>query len=264
MIRLEGIWKTYTMGDQELHALRDVNLEIARGEHVALMGPSGSGKSTLLNVVGCLDRPTRGTYRFEDRPVADLEPDELARIRLHSIGFIFQSFHLIPRLDALANVMTPMIFAGMSPSERRERAQRALIAVGLEDWGTHRPGELSGGQKQRVAIARAVVMRPQLLLADEPTGNLDSQSGAQILELLSGLNREGITLITVTHDPNVARLADRVLVLRDGSILREVPGDEVSSLGEMFALHASGRDRGGSSAPASGSDAADPEREVEA
>jgi putative ABC transport system ATP-binding protein len=238
MIRLEGIWKTYTMGEQQLHALRDVSLEIASAEHVALMGPSGSGKSTLLNVVGCLDRPTRGSYLLDGRPVDELEPNELARVRLHSIGFIFQSFHLIPRLDALANVMTPMMFAGIPAGERKQRAMRALESVGLEDWGGHRPAELSGGQKQRVAIARAIVMRPRLLLADEPTGNLDSQSGAQILQVLRDLNREGITLITVTHDPNVARLADRVLVLHDGSILRELPGAEVSSLGEIFALTA--------------------------
>jgi putative ABC transport system ATP-binding protein len=235
MIFLEGIWKTYTMGDQQLHALQDVCEEIPAGEHVAIMGPSGSGKSTLLNIIGCLDRPSRGTYRLEDREVAELEDDDLAQVRLHKIGFVFQSFHLVPRLDALANVALPMTFGGIARAERTERARSALEAVGIAEWAHHRPGELSGGQKQRVAIARATVMHPGLLLADEPTGNLDSSSGAQVLELLQGLNHEGITLITVTHDPNVARLADRVIVLRDGAIVRRVPGREVRDLGSLFA-----------------------------
>ncbi|MBW2272131.1 MAG: ABC transporter ATP-binding protein [Deltaproteobacteria bacterium] len=235
MIRLEGIWKTYTMGDQQLHALQDVEEVIESGEHVAIMGPSGSGKSTLLNIIGCLDKPSRGTYELDGREVAALEPDDLSRVRLHEIGFVFQSFHLVPRLDALANVALPMTFAGITRGERTELARAALEAVGLADWAHHRPGELSGGQKQRVAIARATVMHPSLLLADEPTGNLDSNSGSQVLELLQHLNREGITLITVTHDPNVARLADRVLVLRDGAIVRRVPGHDVRDLGSLFA-----------------------------
>jgi putative ABC transport system ATP-binding protein len=235
MIRLEGVWKTYRMGEQELHALRDVNHEIAANEHVAIMGPSGSGKSTLLNIIGCLDRPTRGEYSLEGRLVSSLDDDELAQLRLEKLGFIFQAFHLVPRLDALANVALPMIFAGLSVRERNERAARALESVGLSDWKAHRPAELSGGQKQRVAIARAIVMKPPILLADEPTGNLDSGSGKQILDLLCGLNRAGITLLTVTHDPNVARLADRVLVLRDGQIAKQVAGQNVSDLGALFA-----------------------------
>jgi len=235
MIRLEEIWKTYTMGNQTLHALHDISETIESGEHVAIMGPSGSGKSTLLNLLGCLDRPTSGSYLLDGRPVAQLSEDELAEVRLYNIGFIFQSFHLIPRLDALANVTVPMIFAGIDVREREARAKAVLESVGLSDWQSHRPAELSGGQKQRVAIARAIVMHPRILLADEPTGNLDSDSGKQILDLLEGLHEEGITLITVTHDPNVARRADRVLVLRDGIVLRRIAGSEVSNLDHLFA-----------------------------
>jgi putative ABC transport system ATP-binding protein len=235
MIRLEGIWKTYFMGDQRLDALHEITEEIEAGENIALMGPSGSGKSTLLNIIGCLDQPSQGEYFLDGRPVAELDPDELAHIRLENIGFIFQSFHLIPRMTALANVALPMIFAGIPPGERDRRAELSLESVGLAGWAHHRPAELSGGQKQRVAIARAIVMQPRLLLADEPTGNLDTESGSQVLELLGNLNRQGITLLTVTHDPNVARLADRVLVLRDGQIVRRVLGSEVSNLAELFA-----------------------------
>jgi len=235
MIRLEGIWKTYFMGEQRLDALHDVWEEIEAGENIAIMGPSGSGKSTLLNILGCLDRPSQGEYFLDDRPVAELDSDELAHVRLDNIGFIFQSFHLIPRMNALANVALPMIFAGIPMSERNQRAGAALKSVGLEDWADHRPSELSGGQKQRVAIARATVMQPRLLLADEPTGNLDTQSGRQVLEHLGELNRRGLTLLTVTHDPNVARRADRVIVLRDGEIVRRVLGHEVSNLAELFA-----------------------------
>lgn len=235
MIRLEGINRTYKMGEHELHALRDVSITIEDGEHIAIMGPSGSGKSTLLNILGCLDRPTAGQYAFDERTVAELDEDELAELRLYQIGFVFQSFHLIPRLDALANISLPMLFAGTSHAERTRRAMDALNSVGLADWQTHRPSEMSGGQKQRIAIARAIVMRPRMLLADEPTGNLDSASGKQVLDLLCDLNQQGITLITVTHDPNVARLADRVIVLADGEILRQVKGDEVSTLDALFS-----------------------------
>ncbi|MCP5058968.1 MAG: ABC transporter ATP-binding protein [bacterium] len=235
MIHLEDVWRTYRMGDEELHALRDVTEEIRDGEHVAIMGPSGSGKSTLLNIIGCLDRPTRGRYRLDGREVASLDPDELAEVRLHRIGFIFQSFHLVPRLSALDNVELPLIFAGMPPAERRKRGEEALDAVGLMPWAGHRPSELSGGQKQRVAIARATIMGPGLLLADEPTGNLDSRSGHQVLEMLSQLNANGKTLLVVTHDPSVARRADRVVVLRDGQIVRRVEGRSVSDLATLFA-----------------------------
>ncbi len=240
MIRVEGLWRTYVMGDQELHALRDVDEEVADGEHVAIMGPSGSGKSTLLNVLGCLDSPTRGRYWLDGEEVASLSDDALARVRLHNIGFVFQSFHLVPRLTALENVEMPMIFAGIPPAERRERAAAALEAVDLADRASHRPSELSGGQKQRIAIARATIMGPRLLLADEPTGNLDSRSGAQVLDLLGDLHREGRTLIVVTHDPAVARRADRVIVLRDGEIAKRVAGADVTDLGSLFDDPAAG------------------------
>ena len=226
MIRLENIWKTFVMGEETLHALKAVTETISAGEHIAIMGPSGSGKSTLLNILGCLDRPSQGTYFFEEREVDALDPDELARIRLHEIGFIFQSFHLVPRLDALANIELPMTLAELSRTERRERALDALRYVGLEAWANHRPSELSGGQKQRVAIARAITMQPRILLADEPTGNLDTQSGEQILEILEGLSQRGITLAVVTHDPAVAKRADRILELRDGEIVQRVSASE--------------------------------------
>jgi len=235
VIHVEDLWKTYRMGEQELDALRAVTEQIGAGEHVAIMGPSGSGKSTLLNIVGCLDRPSRGVYRLDGREVGSLEPEELSRIRLHRIGFIFQSFHLVPRLDAQANVELPMVFDGVAPAERRRRAMQALESVGLERWAGHRPAELSGGQKQRVAIARATIMGPGMLLADEPTGNLDTRSGNQVLEVLDGLNREGMTLLVVTHDPNVARRAQRVLVLRDGEIVRRVSGASVTDLAALVA-----------------------------
>jgi putative ABC transport system ATP-binding protein len=235
MIRVEDLWRTYTMGEEELHALRAVSEDISDGEHVAIMGPSGSGKSTLLNIIGCLDSPTRGHYQLDGREVATLDSDELAHVRLNRIGFIFQTFHLVPRLSALENVELPMVFAGVPPSERRKRAEEALETVGLSPWARHRPSELSGGQKQRVAISRAVIMGPGLLLADEPTGNLDTRSGQQVLELLDRLNDEGKTLLVVTHDPNVARRADRVLVLRDGEIVRRVEATAVADLAALFA-----------------------------
>ena len=234
MIRLENIWKTFVMGDHELHALKDVSETIAAGEHLAIIGPSGSGKSTLLNILGCLDRPSRGAYFFQDRAVEGLDPDDLARIRLHEIGFIFQSFHLVPRLDATANVEMPMILAGLPRAERRQRALEALASVGLDDRARHRPAELSGGQKQRVAIARALAMQPSLLLADEPTGNLDSRSGAQILDILDGLNERGITLAVVTHDPDVANRARRVIEMRDGEIARRILTADVTEQNPLF------------------------------
>jgi putative ABC transport system ATP-binding protein len=226
VIRLENIWKTFVMGEETLHALKDVTETISAGEHIAIVGPSGSGKSTLLNILGCLDRPTQGKYLFEDREVENLGPDELARIRLHEIGFIFQSFHLIPRLDALANIELPMILAEFPRAERKKLALDALRSVGLEAWADHRPSELSGGQKQRVAIARAIAMQPRILLADEPTGNLDTQSGEQILAILEELRQQGITLVVVTHDPAVARRADRILALRDGEIVQRLSASE--------------------------------------
>jgi putative ABC transport system ATP-binding protein len=240
VIRLEDIWRTFVMGDQSLHALKAVTETFSAGEHVAIIGPSGSGKSTLLNILGCLDKPTRGQYFFDDRAIEALEPDELAQLRLNEIGFIFQSFHLVPRLDAIANIELPMILAGISRKERSERAREALESVGLGDRAKHRPAELSGGQKQRVAIARAVSMQPRLLLADEPTGNLDTHSGEQILDMLEELNQKGITLAVVTHDPEVAKRANRVLEMRDGEIVRRISAAEVSDANPIFD-----RSRGG-------------------
>jgi len=234
VIRLEDIWKTFVMGEQTLHALKSVTETISAGEHVAIIGPSGSGKSTLLNILGCLDRPSRGQYFFDDRSVEGLEPDELAQLRLNEIGFVFQSFHLVPRLDALANVELPLILAGMPRPERRDRAREVLESVGLGDRASHRPAELSGGQKQRVAIARAIAMRPRLLLADEPTGNLDTHSGEQILDQLVSLNQQGLTLAVVTHDPDVARRADRVLEMRDGEIIRRHAAADLSAASALF------------------------------
>ena len=234
MIALEDVWRTYRMGDEVVHALAGVTETIESGEHVAIMGPSGSGKSTLLNLLGCLDRPSRGVYRLNGQRVDDLDDAELSRIRGRELGFVFQAYHLVPRLTAEANVELPMIFAGVPPAERRERARAALRAVGVEDRRQHKPPELSGGQRQRVAIARATVMGPRILLADEPTGNLDSSAGGQVLELLDRLNQGGLTLIVVTHDPSVARRAGRVLVLKDGVIARRLAGDQVSSIAAML------------------------------
>jgi len=236
VIRLEEIWRTYNVGDQELHALAGVTEHIRAGEHVAIMGPSGSGKSTLLNIIGCLDRPTRGSYLFDGREVGGLSEDELSAVRREGVGYVFQSYHLIERLDAAGNVELPMIFASVAPRERRKRVAEALEAVGLTDRAHHRPSELSGGQRQRVAIARATIQHPRVLLADEPTGNLDRASGDQVLGLLDRLNAEGLTLITVTHDALVARRADRVLLLEDGRIVRTLSGSELTTLTEALGI----------------------------
>jgi putative ABC transport system ATP-binding protein len=236
VIRFEGVWRSYVVGGEEVHALAGIDEEIVEGEHLAIMGPSGSGKSTLLNLIGCLDRPTRGSYLLDGREVARLSEAQLSEVRQSSIGYVFQSYHLISRLDALGNVELPMIFAGVPRNERRERAAHALDSVGLGDRARHRPSELSGGQRQRVAIARATVMRPRVVLADEPTGNLDRASGAQVLELLDQLNRDGLTLITVTHDVAVASHARRVLVLEDGKIVRRLVGEELTKLSELLAF----------------------------
>ena len=235
MIRLVGISRTYDLGGRPVHALVDVHEEIAAGEHVAIMGPSGSGKSTLLNVLGCLDRPTSGAYYLEDRDVAELSERELDRVRRHRIGFVFQSFHLVGRLSALENVELPMVFAGVPRKERRRRALEALERVGLSGRAEHRPDQLSGGERQRAGLARATVMEPAILLADEPTGNLDTVSGRQVLDLLDRMNDAGLTLVVVTHDPNVARRADRLLVLVDGRIAKRLPASEIRSLDELFA-----------------------------
>jgi putative ABC transport system ATP-binding protein len=227
MIELEGVSRIFDVGGLPVHALADVSETVLAGEHLAVMGPSGSGKSTLLHILGCLDRPTAGSYRLGGREVGGLEEAELTRIRRHEIGFVFQSFHLVPRLSALENVEIPMLFAGVPRPERRARAEEALRAVGLLDRAAHKPDQLSGGERQRAALARATVMGPRLLLADEPTGNLDTRSGAQVLEVLEKMNAAGLTLLVVTHDPRVARRAGRVLVLVDGRIVRRLSGAEV-------------------------------------
>jgi putative ABC transport system ATP-binding protein len=221
VIRLDGVSRTFEIGGRPLHALVDVTEHIRAGEHVALMGPSGSGKSTLLNVIGCLDRPTAGRYWLDGREVSALDDDALTLVRRDVIGFVFQFFHLVPRLTAIENVELPMIFGGTPRDERRAQAGAALAAVGLADRASHRPSQLSGGERQRVALARATVMKPRLLLADEPTGNLDSASGAHVLDMLDALHAGGLTLVVVTHDPEVARRAQRTLRMVDGRITRD-------------------------------------------
>ena len=229
MIRLEHDSRVFQVGDAEVRALDDVSEHVRPGEHVAIMGPSGSGKSTLLNVIGCLDRPTGGRYLLDGREVSGLDDGELTQVRRHLIGFVFQSFHLVPRLTAAENVELPMIFAGVARQERRERVAAGIAAVALGPRADHRPDQLSGGERQRVAIARAMVMRPRVLLADEPTGNLDTRSGQQVLELLDRLHGEGLTVVVVTHDPSVARRAERVIVMIDGRIARRLRPDEVGA-----------------------------------
>lgn len=221
MITLRGLSRTYMVGGQPVYALRDVTFTIEPGEYLSIMGTSGSGKSTLLNLLGCLDRPTGGTYHFEGREVGTLSELDLARIRQHRIGFVFQFFHLVPRLTAAGNVELPMIFAGLDPKERRERVRAALSAVGLEGRTTHRPEQLSGGERQRVAIARAIGMRPSILLADEPTGNLDSKTGREIVELLEAMNRDGLTVVVVTHDASLGARARRRIRLADGELVED-------------------------------------------
>lgn len=218
MISLSSIGRIFQVGDQQVHALRDINLEIGAGEYLSIMGPSGSGKSTLLNLLGLLDRPSAGTYRFEGRDVTALSDGEQAQVRRNRIGFVFQFFHLVPRLSALENVELPMTLGGVPAPERRSRARDLLASYGLADRAHHRPDQLSGGQRQRVAIARATVMRPAVLLADEPTGNLDRASGADVVQILEQLHDQGVTLIVVTHDPELGRRAHRRLRMVDGRI----------------------------------------------
>ena len=223
VIAIENVTKLYRMGEETIHALRGVSLEIRRNEYLAIMGPSGSGKSTLMNMLGCLDTPTAGRYEFNGNDVASMTDDELAQIRNREIGFVFQTFNLLPRSDALRNVELPLIYAGVPPGERRERARQALESVGLGNRIHHRPNELSGGQRQRVAVARALVNRPSIILADEPTGNLDSKTGVVILALFEDLYEAGNTLIVVTHEEAVARNARRIIRLHDGLIERDGP-----------------------------------------
>jgi putative ABC transport system ATP-binding protein len=225
MIQLTKVSKIYEVGDQPVHALVDVNEHIRAGEFVAIMGSSGSGKSTLLNLLGCLLRPTAGSYTLNGQDIGTLSDGELSRLRQTFIGFIFQSFHLVPRLTAAGNVELPMMFAGISTPERQHRARQALEAVGLTDRAKHLPAQLSVGQRQRVVIARATIMRPRLILADEPTGNLDRASSEQILKLLDQLHAQGQTLIMVTHEVDVARRAQRVLVIDDGQIVQRIKSE---------------------------------------
>jgi putative ABC transport system ATP-binding protein len=221
MIRLAAITRVFHMGDQEVRALSNVNLDIASGEYVSIMGPSGSGKSTLLNVIGLLDRPDSGRYELDDINVTKLSETEQARVRREKIGFVFQSFHLVPRLTAAQNVELPLMLEGVNPAERKSRVDAALDAFDLTDRAHHRPAELSGGQRQRVAIARATILRPTALLADEPTGNLDHRIGAEVMDLLEGLHHTGTTLIVVTHDRELGARAHRHIAMRDGEIVAD-------------------------------------------
>ena len=221
LIETRDLWKTYVMGDEEIHALRGVNITIERGEYVAIMGPSGSGKSTLMNLIGCLDTPTKGSYLLNDKEVASMNDDELARIRNEEIGFVFQMFNLLPRATALHNVELPLVYAGVASKARQERARQALEKVELTQRASHRPNELSGGQRQRVAIARALVNNPSILLADEPTGNLDSKTGTEIMGVFARLHETGNTIILVTHEPDIAGYAHRVISIRDGQVEKD-------------------------------------------
>jgi putative ABC transport system ATP-binding protein len=222
LIETHDLWKTYVMGAEEIHALRGVSIQIERSEYVAIMGPSGSGKSTLMNLIGCLDTPTSGTYLLNGRQVSAMNDNELARVRNEEIGFVFQTFNLLPRATALQNVELPLVYAGIAGAERQQRAQTALEKVDLGPRMAHRPNELSGGQRQRVAIARALVNNPSILLADEPTGNLDSKTGAEIMGVFAQLHRAGHTIIVVTHDADIAALAGRAIHLKDGRVEKDV------------------------------------------
>jgi len=225
LIELEDVHRSYAMGQGEVRALSGVSLRVERGEYVAVMGPSGSGKSTLLQLIGCLDRPSRGRYLLDGTPVAELDDEDLSRLRSRKIGFVFQAFHLIPQLDVAENVELPLVYQGVDPASRAERSTEVLARVGLSGRSGHRPRELSGGECQRVAIARALVANPDLLLADEPTGNLDSRTGEEIMDLLDALNAKGVSVVLVTHDVAKARRARRVVLMQDGAIAHEGVGE---------------------------------------
>ena len=222
LIETVDLWKTYIMGSEEIHALRGVSISIERGEYVAIMGPSGSGKSTLMNLIGCLDTPSKGSYLLNDKEVAAMNDDELARIRNEEIGFVFQTFNLLPRASALQNVELPLVYGGVANRDRHARAKAALEKVELGSRMTHKPNELSGGQRQRVAIARALVNNPSILLADEPTGNLDSKTGSEIMALFARLHQAGNTIVLVTHEADIAAFAHRTIHLRDGQVEKDV------------------------------------------
>ena len=233
LIHTDDLWKTYRMGTESVHALSGVSVDIKRGEFVAIMGPSGSGKSTLMNLIGCLDTPSSGTYSLNGKDVGGMNDDELARIRNEEIGFVFQTFNLLPRASALHNVELPLIYGGVPAARRNERAVAALELVELEDRMGHRPNELSGGQRQRVAIARALVNQPSLLLADEPTGNLDSKTGREIMAIFEGLHRAGNTIVLITHEADIAQHAHRVIHLMDGAVEREDVNPEPTEAGDV-------------------------------
>ena len=222
LIDTRDLWKTYQMGSEEIHALRGVSIEIEKGEYVAIMGPSGSGKSTLMNLIGCLDTPSKGSYLLNGKQVSQMNDDELARIRNEEIGFVFQTFNLLPRATALHNVELPLVYGGISGKDRITRARASLEKVELLDRQTHRPNQLSGGQRQRVAIARALVNNPSILLADEPTGNLDSKTGVEIMEAFARLHAAGNTVVLVTHEPDIAAYAHRAIHIRDGQVEKDV------------------------------------------
>jgi putative ABC transport system ATP-binding protein len=229
IIETRDLWKTYVMGSEEIHALRGVSIHIERGEYVAIMGPSGSGKSTLMNLIGCLDTPSKGSYLLNGKQVSEMNDNELARIRNEEIGFVFQTFNLLPRASALHNVELPLIYAGVPAKDRQERAKDALKKVELEERMMHKPNELSGGQRQRVAIARALVNNPSILLADEPTGNLDSKTGVEIMALFDKLHSGGNTIVLVTHEADIAAHAHRVVHIRDGQVERDVTSDRLAT-----------------------------------
>ena len=242
VIRTQQISKRYVMGSETIHALKSISITINRGEYVAFMGPSGSGKSTLMNIIGCLDTPSSGTYILAGKDVSNMTEDELAEIRNREIGFVFQTFNLLPRSTSLENVALPLVYAGYSKSEREEKAMQALISVGLGDRAKHKPNELSGGQRQRVAVARALVNNPSIILADEPTGNLDTRTSYEIMELFDQLHKKGNTIIVVTHEDDIARYAHRIVRLRDGLIESDTQNTDITNPTEMkMALAAKGK-----------------------